>query len=314
MPFRATLYTALLALVLVSLLQAQTFNVPVSEWGPEDEIGAANRLTPQKVLEASKLITTGRTYRLGIPIDSSTPAFPPRSMTITIVMPNQEGGETIGENLISYVDDIYNGWLGIGTQLDSLAHLGFNGTFYNRREARDFVEVTGVTKMGTEKIPPIVTRGVLLDMAKQKGKTQLVEGEIISGDDIEAAQQAQGVKIEEGDVIILHTGWLPMLYTNATRFGTGWPGIDVGAAEYLASLKVVAVGADTMGVEVVPPPNPTRLFESHQVLLTGNGIYILETIDTRELVEDGVKEFLFVLGQPLITGTVQAIINPVAIR
>ncbi|KAJ9643393.1 hypothetical protein H2199_004072 [Coniosporium tulheliwenetii] len=292
MPFRATLYTALLALVLVSLLQAQTFNVPVSEWGPEDEIGAANRLTPQK-------LDTG--FPTAVNDDYNRDAQP-------------RGGETIGENLISYVDDIYNGWLGIGTQLDSLAHLGFNGTFYNRREARDFVEVTGVTKMGTEKIPPIVTRGVLLDMAKQKGKTQLVEGEIISGDDIEAAQQAQGVKIEEGDVIILHTGWLPMLYTNATRFGTGWPGIDVGAAEYLASLKVVAVGADTMGVEVVPPPNPTRLFESHQVLLTGNGIYILETIDTRELVEDGVKEFLFVLGQPLITGTVQAIINPVAIR
>ncbi|PVH68775.1 cyclase family protein [Cadophora sp. DSE1049] len=312
MSLHTALYTALLALALTSLVQTQNIIIPVSKWGPLDEIGAANWLTPQKVLEASKLITTGKTYRLGIPIDRSTPAYPPRTMAITVMMPGQEQGKTIGDNKVSYIDDMFNGWLGIGTQLDSLAHLGVDGTFYNGRNARDFVEVTGVKKMGIEKIPPIVTRGVLLDMAKHKGKTQLVEAEIITADEIKAAQQAQGVEIKEGDVVVLHTGWLSMLYTDPKRYGAGWPGIDVGAAEYLASLNVIAVGADTMGLEAVPFKS-TRLWEGHQVLLAGNGIYILETIDTRGLIKDGVKEFMFVLGQPLYTGAVQAIINPVAI-
>ncbi|KAJ9646651.1 hypothetical protein H2201_008792 [Coniosporium apollinis] len=81
----AALYNILLALVLAPLLRAQNITIPVSEWGPEDEIGAANRLAPQKVLEASKLITTGKAYRLGIPIDSSTPAFAHRTIAITAV-------------------------------------------------------------------------------------------------------------------------------------------------------------------------------------------------------------------------------------
>jgi kynurenine formamidase len=87
----------------------------------------------------------------------------------------------------------------------------------------------------------------------------------------------------------------------------------VGAAEYLASLNVVAVGADTWGVEAVPFKTD-RVWEGHQVLLARNGIYIIETVDTRALIQDGVNEFLFVLGQPLYTGAVQAIINPVAIK
>ncbi len=124
---------------------------------------------------------------------------------------------------------------------------------------------------------------------------------------------AQGAEIREGDVAILHTGWLSMLYTDPKRYGAGEPGIDVGAAEYLASLNVVAVAADTWGVEAVPFKSD-RVWEGHQVLLAKNGVYIIETVDTRALIADGVKEFLFVLGQPLYTGAVQAIINPIAIR
>jgi kynurenine formamidase len=104
-----------------------------------------------------------------------------------------------------------------------------------------------------------------------------------------------------------------MLDEDPARYGPGEPGIDAGAAEYLATLNPVAVGADTWGVEAVPFAGD-RVWEGHQVLLAKNGIYILETLDTRELVADGVNEFLFVLGQPHYRGAVQAIINPIAIR
>ena len=75
----------------------------------------------------------------------------------------------------------------------------------------------------------------------------------------------------------------------------------------------MAVAADTWGVEAVPFKSD-RVWEGHQVLLAKNGVYIIETVDTRALIADGIKEFLFVLGQPLYTGAVQAIINPIAIR
>ncbi len=142
----------------------------------------------------------------------------------------------------------------------------------------------------------------------------LKEGELISVADIEGAAAAQGVKIEKGDVVILHTGWLGLLGKDDQRFVTKEPGIGVAAASYLADQGVVAVGADNWGVEAVPHKDPETFFPAHVELLARNGVYILENLDTAELIEDGVSEFLFVLGQARLTGAVQMIINPVAIR
>ena len=284
-----------------------------SKYGAEDELGAANLLSPEKVMEAAKLITEGKTYALGIAVGRDTPAFPPRSLSITVLQPGQAAGASLGANKMTYNDDIFMGWLGIGTQIDGLGHLGIDGVYYNGNKAENFAETTGLAKMSVDKIPPIVTRGVLIDMARHKNVERMNEGEIITADDIRAATQAQGVEIREGDVAVFHTGWLSMLDEDPTRYGKGEPGIDAEAAEYLASLSPVAVGADTWGIEAVPFATD-RVFEAHQVLLAKNGIYILETLDTRQLIAGGVQEFMFVLGQPRYEGSVQAIINPVAIR
>ncbi|WP_135466186.1 cyclase family protein [Crenalkalicoccus roseus] len=286
-----------------------------SRWGPQDEIGAANLLTPQKVQQAAQLVREGRTWRMGIVVGRDTPAYPPRNLAVTILMPNQYGGAVVpSENRVSYVDDMITGWLGVGTQIDGLAHLGIDNVFYNGNRAGDFVRVTGVTKLGIEKIPPIVTRGVLIDLARFRNKPRLEGGELVTAEELRTAMQQQNVQVTPGDVVVLHTGWLSVLDEDAQRFGAEEPGIDGEGAAFLASLQPVAVGADTWGVEAVPFRNPSVLWEGHQVLLARNGIYILENLDTRGLVRDGVTEFMFVLGQPLYRGAVQAIINPVAIR
>jgi kynurenine formamidase len=85
-------------------------------------------------------------------------------------------------------------------------------------------------------------------------------------------------------------------------------------ARYLASKNVIAVGADTWAVDVVPAPDPDRGFQGHVILLKENGIHILETMNTGPLVRDQVTEFMFVLGPARIRGAVQMIINPIAIR
>jgi kynurenine formamidase len=314
---RIALAAAAATLMLVPLTPAaqQGNQWHPSRHGPDDQIGAANLLTPEKVLEAARLVQRGQTYRLGVPVGRETPAFPPRNAAVTIMMPNQFGGATVpSENQMSYVDDMFNGWLGVGSQIDSLAHLGIDNVFYNGNRAQDFIQTTGVTKLGIEGIPPIVTRGVLVDMARARNKPMLEEGEIISADDLRTAMRDQGVEVRRGDVVLIHTGWVELLASDPDRFGKGEPGIDNSAAEFLASLDVVAVGADTWGVEAVPFANPNRIWEGHQTLLAKNGIYILEVMDTRALARDRATEFLFVLGQPLLKGAVQAIINPIAIR
>ena len=132
--------------------------------------------------------------------------------------------------------------------------------------------------------------------------------------EIDAAAAAQGVTIKQGDVVLLHTGWLSIADSDGARFMQGEPGLGVEGAKYLASLGVVAVGADTFGVEAIPFETEGEFFPVHQELLARNGIYLLEVMDTRALAADQAWEFMFVLGQPRFAGSVQAIINPVAIR
>ena len=288
--------------------------VPVSRFGPDDTIGAINLLSPKKVLEAAKLIKTGKTYALGMVTGRDTPAYPPRTYDIVILQPGDGKGATQGSNLLTANDDILRTWIGIGSQLDGLAHIGVDHVYYNQAKAEDIVATTGMLKYGTHDVPPIVTRGVLLDMTAIFGKPMLNEGEVFNTPHIKKAMKRQAVNITEGDVVLFHTGWHSLLGKDNTRFGAGEPGLGNEGAEFLSSLNVVAVGADTWGLEVVPMEDPNLVFPVHQTFLPRNGIYILENMVTAPLVADKVWEFLFVLGQPRLEGSVQAIINPIAIH
>ena len=303
----------LTATILALSAQADDHCQP-SEWGPDDQVGAANRITTASVLEASKLIKTGKTYSLGITIDSNTPAFAPRGLSLYVVQPNQqEGARPFGD--VTYNDDIFEGWLGIGSQIDGLGHLGHKGMYYNCNHANEFSGISGLTKLGIENVPPIVARGVVLDMAAHYGVAHLEAGQYFTVEDVEAVAKKQNTPIREGDVVLFHTGWTDAkLKSDPTAWVAGEPGQSEEVADYMASKKVVAVGADTWGVDVVPSQSEDKPFYGHVVYLKENGIYIFETMNTGPLVRDEAYEFLFVLGQAKVRGAVQMIINPIAIR
>lgn len=304
---------ALLLLLLPFAVLADS-HCQTSEWGPDDQIGAANRITEVSVLEAASLIKTGKTYSLGLTIDANTPAFPPRSLSLIIVQPNQQEGARPNYGM-TYNDDIFSGWFGIGSQLDGLGHLGVEGMYYNCNHARDFAAISGLTRLGIENVPPIVARGIVLDMAAHYGVETLEAGQYFSVDDVKAVEKKQGTPVREGDVVLFHTGWTDAkLKSDPMAWVSGEPGQSEEVANYLASKKVVAVGADTWGLDVVPPQVEERPFQGHVVYLKENGIYILEAMNTGPLVRDGAFEFLFVLGQAKVRGAVQMIINPIAIR
>jgi hypothetical protein len=285
-----------------------------SKWGADDEIGAANLMTPQRIIEAARLVKTGKTYELGIVVSPATPAFPPRDCKVYIVQPGQMAGETLGPNKTTYNDDILNCWVGIGSQLDGLGHLGIDNVYYNGHQAKDFAQPLGLTKLGIEKVPAMVARGVLLDMAAFLGTDVVKEGTPYNREEIEGAAKKQGVEIREGDVVIFHSGWLSLIESDPKRYGSVEPGLGKEGALYLASKNVMAVGADTWGVEALPFPEGTGVFEIHQILLAKNGIYILENMNTGALAKDKVYEFMFVLGHNKYKGGVQSMINPVAIH
>ena len=286
-----------------------------SKFGPDDEVGNLRHVTPAKTLAAAKLVTRGKAYRLGIETNKDTPAYPPRTFGITIVQPGQAGGTTLGPTKATYNDDIIAGWAGVGSQIDGLGHVGIDNLYFNCNKAADFAMTDGLKKLGIENVPAIATRGVLLDMAGYLGTDIVKEGTAFNRAEIEGAMKRQGVKpIEKGDVVLFHTGWIELIGKDDKRYSAGEPGLGREGARYLASLDVAMIGADTWALEVIPSEKDAGVFEVHQILLPLNGIHILENIDTGELVKDQAWEFLFTLGPSRVTGAVQAIINPIAIK
>lgn len=285
-----------------------------SKWGPEDEIGAANLLSPELALAASELVTEGKVYSLGVEVNKDTPAFGPRSWALVINQPGQTGGVGLGPTQTNYNDDIYMGYVGTGSQIDGLGHIGINNVYYNCYKNSLFVQADGLKNLGIEKVPNIVTRGVVLDMTDHFGEEMLAEGTAFNSAEIQAQAEKQGIEIREGDVVLFYTGWLSLVGSENDRYIAAEPGLGLDGARWLAEQNVIAVGADSWGLEVIPFEEGTGVFEVHQELIAKNGIFILENMNTEELVADGVWEFMFVLGQSKMTGGVQAIINPTAIR
>ncbi len=285
-----------------------------SRYGAADRVGAANNLSAAGTKRAAQLVRAGKTYSLGMTTGPDSLAYPPRKYGIVITQSNDGTGPRIGENLATSNDDILMTYMGVGSQLDGLGHLGIDHRYYNGLEAQNFVAPGGLLELGTDTVPPIATRGVLLDMAGLKGVETVPAGTAYNRAEIDAAVKRQKLApIGPGDVVIFHSGWQKVAGSDDYR-KLLHPGVGVEGATYLASLGVVAVGADTIALEVNPFENPNRPFAVHQTLLAKNGVYILENMVTSELAADRAYEFLFVLGQPKFKGAVQAVINPIAIR
>lgn len=302
---------AIAALVLWSHTAAADEAWYPSKYGKDDTIGAANNMSPAIVIEAAKLVKTGKSYSLGVTTGPDTPAYGTRNFQIfteaSII------GEPLGTNKATGLDDFLATWMGIGSQIDGLGHLGVDFRYYNGNKESDILRPHGLTKLSTDKIPPIVTRGVLLDIVALKGKN-LAGGYAINKADIEAAVAKQGTPIRKGDVVLLHTGWLASMGNDKKAFLEKEPGLGKEGATYLASLGVVAVGSDGWAVEALPFEDPKEAFPVHQILIAKNGVYLLENMNVGPLAADKGYEFLFVFGQPKFAGAVQAIINPIAIR
>ena len=309
---------AVFAVVVALTVSASAQQKPcltASKFGPDDQIGNLNHVTPAKTLAATRLVTKGKTYRLGIETNKDTPAFPPRTFGITIVQPGQVAGGSLGPTKTTYNDDVITGWAGVGSQLDGLGHIGIDNLYYNCNKAADFAMTDGLKKLGVEHVPAVATRGVLLDMAGYFNTDIVKEGTAFNRAEIEGVMKRQGISsIEKGDVVLFYTGWLKLLGKDNKRFGSVAPGLGREGAKYLASLEVAIAGSDTWSFEVIPFEKDVGIFEVHQILIPLNGIHILENVNTEEMVKDQAWEFLFTLGPARITGGVQAIVNPIAIK
>jgi kynurenine formamidase len=293
----------------VAFAQADRFYP--SRWGADDQRGAANRITPAKVLEARDLITRGAVYQLGRTYEAGMPLFGTRHFSLRI--PQTYG--PMGANRTMYHDEIVSAEIGqVGTQFDGLGHIGVGDLFYNGHDRADFSRGDGLTKLGIENVGALTTRGVLVDVAAFKAVPMLGDGYEITRADLTGALERQRTEIHAGDVVLVHTGWGSLWLADNARFGGSAPGVGLDAARYLVEREVVLVGSDTWATEVVPNPDPELQFPVHQLLIPRNGIYIFENLATEELARDRVYEFAFFYAPLKLKGATGSPGNPLAIR
>jgi kynurenine formamidase len=321
MPGQKTPRAAALALTLclIGTAGAQTPAGPVwwpSEWGPEDERGAANRINPASILEAVSLIEEGRIYELGRGYEVGMPLFGNRHFSLTIPgLPTVNIG---GENAVVFNDELVSTELGqVGTQFDGLGHVGteIDGdfVFYNGFRLSEFGTAYGLTRLGVENVGTIFTRGVLVDVARYKGVERLGPEYVITVEDIEGTLRMQDVEIREGDAVLFHTGWGQLWMVDNDTYGASEPGPGITAIRWLAEKNIVMTGADNYAMEASPGENPERPIEGHQWLLS-RGIYNFENLDLSELARDRVYEFAFIYSPIKLVGATGAPGNPIAVR
>jgi kynurenine formamidase len=294
-----------------------------SRWGPDDQAGASNYMTPQKTLEAVQMIRTGRVYEIGQVYESGMPMFGERIFALRI--PGSPSGGVFGDNQVVWNDEFLATEIGqVGTQFDGLGHIGvaIRGAgnkdeirYYNGFPATEVNGPNGLKKLGIENVKPIFTRGLLLDIAGLRGR-MLNQGEEITVADLTAALQRQNItadQIRPGDAVLLYTGWGSLWMKDNAKFNGGEPGIGVPAARWFAERQVSVVGADSWGVEAVPNPNAKLAFPCHQELITKNGIFLHENLDLAALAADRVYQFAYVMTPLRIKGGTGSPGRPIAI-
>jgi kynurenine formamidase len=292
-----------------------------SRYGEGDQLGSLNEIGSAEVVAAARLVREGRVYDLGRVLDADVPRFPGRFWQQTLVTnahlanPRREGGEDggWGKNRVNWVIELVTGTLQIGTQLDGLNHLQIGDRFYNGWRTREIVEDWGTSKLGIETVPPIITRGVLVDLPRYRGVAHLEAGEVIGLADLEGALAAQGVTVRRGDAVLFHTGWGRFWDSDHERFNSGEPGVGMAVAEWLVERRVALTGADTWSYGAVPSEDPERPFLVPQTLNVKHGLFIMENLATEVVAAAGVYEFMFTLTHHKTRGSTAAVIAPAAV-
>ena len=298
-----------------SVANAQSWSPPPeadrcpSKWGAGDERGSANHMGPATVMRAASLIRRGEVVELGQELHASIPLGARHFDVYPKPTANNPLSNRRGSNEELVVTELGQ----VGTQLDGFSHQSIGNTFYNCFRVDETLTRDGFTHLGIENVGMLMTRGVLLDIAELKGVDMLAEDYEITVADLEAALERQDLTIEPGDAVIIHTGWGVLWESDVPRFLGAAPGIGVAAAEWLAAQDPMLVGADNQPVEVQPNPDPEISLPVHQIMLTVNGIHLLERLKLDELAARDVYEFAFIM-QPLqIRGATGSTVVPAAV-
>lgn len=295
-------------------------------WGATDELGTVNFITPEKVVAAARLVRQGKVLSLAIPFDANGPQTGYGGRINPIHYMLQDGGDVASGAQdflpgLRYCDDAITMPLQCATQWDALSHIYFDGRMYNDR-GPELVNSGGARANAIDVLKAkIVTRGVLLDIPRFRGKPWLEPGEAILPADLDGAAALGKVRVESGDIVLVRTGQMRQVRDRGSwgdYAGGPAPGLSLTCAAWLAEHEIAGYATDTWGTEVIPNETPDVFQPLHCVAIVNMGMLVGEIFDLEGLADDcaadGVYEFLFVAPPLPISGAVGSPINPQAIK
>ena len=243
---------------------------------------------------------------------------PPYQMWMThtphgnVVADSMKVGEKMNRH-VSYTGSAVSMYAHMGTHIDALNHFGLNGKIWNGFSEAEYLGDRGWTVTGAEKLPPIIARGVLIDVAAAKGLQQLPDNYRISRKDLRDALDLQGVKLEQGDVVLIRTGRMRD-YDNAQVYMANPPGLSLDGAKFLVEDGgAMVVGADNLSLEAFPSEVSDNYLPVHTYLLAQQGAPIIELVNLEALARDRVYQFAFIGASLKFRGGDAAPIRPIAL-
>lgn len=318
------IFLSLAVLYSISALSQETTEaVGKSPWGPEDEIGALNMMTDESRLSALSDIGSGQVYDLSVDYFVGMPSFhalgdPPYQYWLThtphgTVVDNPNG---LGENMnrkVSYTGDAISMYTHMGTHIDALNHFGLNGKIWNGYTPEEHLGDKGWLKTGAETIPPVIARGVMIDIPAYKGVQHLPDNYRINASDLQGALKRQNTVLRKGDVVLIRTGQA-MHYHDAREYLHQYPGINLEAVKWLVeSQQIMLLGADNLSFEAFPPEREDNWVPVHTYLLAEKGVMFIEQMNLESLAEDEIYEFAFIAASLKLKGASGAPMRPLAI-
>lgn len=297
--------------------------VGTSPWGPKDEIGRLNLITEASREAILARITGGAVYDLSVEYFIGMPSWQAAGDPhYRLWMTHTPNGTVIDDPLhvgtamnehVSYSGAAVSMYTHMGTHIDALVHFGLNGRIWNGFSAEEHLGDRGWQVAGADKIPPLIARGVLIDVATAKVLDMLPDGYRITRNDLLAALEKQGTQLATGDVVLIRTGRM-QVYEDATAYMANPPGLGMAAARFLVEENgAMVVGADNLSFESFPSELATDYVPVHTYLLAEQGTPIIELANLEALARDKVYEFAFIGGSLKLRGSDAAPIRPIAL-
>ncbi|MGB7576023.1 MAG: cyclase family protein [Thermodesulfobacteriota bacterium] len=263
----------------------------------------ANHL--KELLKKSKVFDLGQPYFTGMPHHPNQPPF-------AYTLLKKHGDITLEKERVSFCNDLFTMGGHTGTHLDAKAHVARNNRITNDIDISGLQDYqNGLKVMGIETTPPVVRKGVLLDIPPLLNLEVLPHDFGIGEKEMEETAEKEGVKIEEGDVVLIRTGWMKFWDDRRKYLSIeeGVPGVIEGGAKFLAQKGISFTGSDTTAYDKVPPHH----LPCHVILLVENGIQIMEMLNLDELSKNRTYAFLFIALPLKIRGGAGSPIRPIAI-